>query len=179
MIYVNPDHVKPRSERGYNERQYKIITGEIPYEETSGHDYRWIKEKAIELGDYSIAERMDILQKEKKKDYIPINRENSSRRYYESHPDANDTRNIFTFWELDILEGRRDYAKYSAKQLKHLYDKAVRIGNEDYTNIANMLYILRSTPMSAMIIQDPYEARQILDDLTFFPISWPERWYKT
>ena len=135
MIHVDPNHLQPTNPKGYNERQYKILTCEIPYEETSGHDYRHLKEKAIQLGDFAIAEWAETLQAEKKKDYVEVNREHSRNRYRNGRPD------IFYPWEIDLLEGRRNYLKYQPRVLKMLYDKAVRMENEEYDYLCDKKHV--------------------------------------
>ena len=172
MIHVDPNHLQPTNPKGYTERQYKILTCKIPYEETSGYDYRHLKEKAIQLRDFAIAEWAETLLAEKKKDCVERNRDRARNRYRNGRPD------IFYPWEIDLLEGRRNYLKYQPLILKMLYDKAVRMENEEYAEMANRMFLLRTGASADIMVTDPIQAREIIDTYTVFPIDWPERWYK-
>lgn len=170
------EHIKP--ERGpYTSRQLAIIRNEISYENTTAADYTRIRRIASKLGNFALANLMDDLISEKRRDQKEKNIQATLDRYYKKlYDNADDKEKMFTLWEMKVLNGEISCSKTNMKQLNVISRKARMIGNPEYIEAIEYAIALKKDPKSIYITMDPVEAWRIIESHTIFPIRHPSEW---
>ena len=182
---------QPRSNE-YSDHQKQIVRGEIPYESVHTNELISIHQKAHNLGDYELSERIwDLIYSRRqeaaeKKDQVHKAYNKAYRKAYGktrqktkgvSSESICDEIMDFNVVEQAYLSGYADIYDCSEDQLEHMLEEAKKQNNEDIIKFIVAVMKYKKNPELAYTVQDHRAAIARLGDLLNMPIRRPETWF--
>lgn len=166
----------------YTEEQKKVVRGEIPLEKVHGNRLKTIRQKAFNLGDFELSERIDAIMRDRRNSC----REERQSRFAKLHSmssslgdlgDGYKKRNYLTAEEKQVLLGGIDLDECSLEHLQHILEVVEKDNNEHYIRLAKQLMNYKLHPECVYITDNHEEALQLIEMILEIPLRRPNTWF--
>lgn len=165
---------QPKSNE-YTEHQKKVIRNEIPLSEVHTNELVSIHQKAHNVGDFELSERILDLINERRE--ASISKQEQRKKLTNKHSSAYDRTSILTISEQALINGDTHWDDYTEEDIKNIIAKLEKENRESDLNIAKEILHYKQHPKIGYVVTTHEDSIALLEELLKTTIRRPNTWF--